>query len=55
MLYFNNFHSNWRSYLILTLGQKPKKNIAVLEKNIEVSDFGLIWRRFREYLQIKNF
>ena len=23
--------------------------------NIEVSDFGLIWRRFREYLQIKNF
>ena len=28
---------------------------AVFEKNIKVSDFGLIWRPFREYLQIKNF
>ena len=27
----------------------------VFEKNIKVSDFGLIWRAFREYLQIKNF
>ena len=32
---------------------KTKKIVrAVFEKNIEVSDFGLIWRRFREYLQI---
>ena len=28
---------------------------AVFEKNIKVSDFGLIQRPFREYLQIKNF
>ena len=26
---------------------------AIFEKNITVSDFGLIWRLFREYLQIK--
>ena len=31
----NRFHSNWRSYLVLT--------------------FRLIWRFFREYLQIKTF
>ena len=35
---------------------KTKKVIrAVFEKNIKVSDFGLIWRLFREYLQIKKF
>ena len=35
---------------------KTKKIVrAVFEKNIKVSDFGLIWRLFREYLQIKNF
>ena len=35
---------------------KTKKNVrAVFEKNIKVSDFGLIWRPFCEYLQIKNF
>ena len=28
---------------------------AVFEKNIKVPDFGLTWRPFREYLQIKNF
>ena len=50
------FHSNWKSYLVLISGQKPKKIVwAVFEKNIKLSDFGLIWRRFREYLQIKNF
>ena len=51
----NRFHSNWRSCLVLTSGQKPKKSLGVFEKNIEVSDFWLIWRLFREYLQIKNF
>ena len=31
---------------------KTKKIVrAVFEKNIKVSDFGLIWRRFRKYLQ----
>ena len=35
---------------------KTKKIVgAVFEKNIKVSDFGLICRRFREYIQIKNF
>ena len=35
---------------------KTKKIVrAVFEKNIKVSDFELIWRPFREYLQIKNF
>ena len=35
---------------------KTKKIVrAVFEKNIKVSDFGLIWRPFHEYLQIKNF
>ena len=35
---------------------KTKKIVtAVFEKNIKVSDFGSIWRSFREYLQIKIF
>ena len=35
---------------------KTKKIVrAIFEKNIKMSDFGLIWRPFREYLQIKNF
>ena len=35
---------------------KTKKIVrAVFEKNIKVSDFGIIWRLFREYLQIKYF
>ena len=35
---------------------KTKKIVrALLKKNIKVSDLGLIWRPFREYLQIKNF
>ena len=51
-----SFHSNWRSYLVLPSGQKPKKSLEpFFEKNIKVSDFGLIWRPFREYIQIKNF
>ena len=35
---------------------KTKKVIrTIFDKNIKVSDFGLIWRCFREYLRIKNF
>ena len=35
---------------------KTKKIVRVVfEKNIKASDFGLIWRPFREYLQLKNF
>ena len=36
----------------------PKTNKivrAVFEENIKESHFGLIWRLFREYLQIENF
>ena len=51
----NRFHSNWRSYLVLTSGQKLQKLLAIFEKNIKVSDFGLIWRPFHKYLQLKNF
>ena len=52
----NRFHSNWRSYLLLTSGQKLKNSLEpFLRKNIKVSDFGLIWTLFCEYLQIKNF
>ena len=32
-----------------------KTALPTNQPNIKVSDFGLIWRRFREYLQIKNF
>ena len=49
------FHSNWRSYLVLTPGQKPKNSLVPFLRKISVPDFGLIWRPFREYLQIKNF
>ena len=44
--------------VILSTNFRPKtKKIvtAVFEKNIKVSDFGPIWRPFREYLQIKIF
>ena len=42
------FSTNFRS--------KTKKVVRdVFEKNIKVPDFALIWRPFREYLQIKNF
>ena len=43
----NRFLSNWRSYLVLTSGQKQKKSLD--------PDFGLIWGTFCEYLQIKYF
>ena len=51
----NRFDSNWRSYLVLIQTKIKKIVRAVFEKNIKLSDFGLIWRPFREYLQIKNF
>ena len=51
----NRFHSNWRSYLVLTSSQKPKKLLEPFFRKMSVSDFKLLWRPFREYLQIKNF
>ena len=41
--------------LVLTLGKKTKTSFEPFLRKISVSDFGLIWRPFREYLQIKNF
>ena len=38
----NIFHSSWRSYLVLTSGQKPKKSLELFLRKISVSDFGLI-------------
>ena len=32
-----------------------KTALPTNQPNIEVSDFGLTWRYFRKYLQIKNF
>ena len=58
---FANFSEKYVSFklkVIFSTNFRPKtKKIvrAVFEKNIKVSDFGLIWRPFREYLQIKNF
>ena len=56
ILFKNKFHSNWRSHFALISGPKPKKIVrAVFEKNIKISDFWLIWRPIREYLEINNF
>ena len=58
---FANFSEKYVSFklkVIFSTNFRPKtKKIvrAVFEKNIKVSDFGLIWRPFCEYLQIKNF
>ena len=41
--------------IILTSGQKPKKSLEPFLRKISMSDFGIIWRRFCEYLQIKIF
>ena len=60
-LQIGNFSEKWVSFklkVIFSTNFRPKtKKIvrAVFEKNIRVSDFGVIWRHFREYLQIKSF
>ena len=56
-----NFSDKYVSFIlkvIFNTNFRPKiKKIvrAVFEKNMKVSDFGLIWRPFREYFQINNF
>ena len=51
-----NFSEKQFSLGFIHFRPKAKKVVrAVFEKNIKVSDFGLIWRPFPEYLQIKNF
>ena len=55
---FSEKYVSFKLKVIFTTNFRPKtKKIvrAIFEKNIKVSDFGLIWRPFREYLQIKNF
>ena len=57
------FHIELRSFFsitnknTLTRPANCKKTTVhhIFQKNIKVSDFGLIWRSFREYLQIKNY
>ena len=51
----NKFHSNWRSYSTDFRPKTSKVVRAVFEKIIKVSDFGLIWRPFHDYLQVTNF
>ena len=54
---FSGKQVSFKLKVIVSTNFRPKtKKIvgAVFEKNIEVSDFGLIWRLFREYLHIKN-
>ena len=52
---FGNFRSEFSeksARVLFSTNSRPKtkKNRrAIFEKNIKVSDFGLIWRRFQEY------
>ena len=46
----NRFHSNWRSHLAPTSGQKLKKSLEPFLRKISVSDFGLNWIPIHEYL-----
>ena len=59
MAIFSEKQVSFKLKLIFSTNFRPKakKKIvrAVFEKNIKISDFGLIWRPSREYLQIKNF
>ena len=53
---FDNFAFKLKVTFSTNFRPKTKKIVkAVFEKNIKVSDFGLIWRPFCEYLQVKNF
>ena len=56
--YFSEIWVSFKFKAIFSTNLRPKtKKIvrAVFEKSIKVSDFGIIWRLFREYLQINNF
>ena len=55
---FSEIQVSFKLKVIFSTNFRPKtKKIvrAVFEKNIKVSDFGLIQRPFREYLQIRIF
>ena len=56
--FFSEKQVSFKLKVIFSTNFRPKtKKIvrAAFQKNIKVSDFGLSWRPFREYLQIKNF
>ena len=61
LLQIANFSEKYISFklkVIFSNNFRPKtKNMvrAIFDKNIEVSDFGLIWRPFCQYLQIQKF
>ena len=55
---FSENYVSFKLKVIFSTNYRPKtKKIvrAIFEKNIKVSDFGLIWRSFCEYPQIKIF
>ena len=55
---FSEKQISFKLKVILSTDFSPQtKQIAraVFEKNIKVSNFGLIWRLFHKYLRIKNF
>ena len=55
---FSEKQVSFKLKVIFSTNFRPKTkkiNGTVFEKNIKVSDFGLIWRPFCEYLQIKFF
>ena len=55
---FSEKQASFKLKVIFSTNFRPKTEKivrAVFEKNIKASDFGRIWRCFREYLQIKNF
>ena len=56
---FSEKQVSFKLKVIFSTNLRPKtkkKNIgAVFDKNIKMSDFAIIWRPFREYLQIKIF
>ena len=60
-LHIANFSEKQVSFklkVIFSTNFRPKiKKIVrtIFEENIKVPDFGLIWRPFREYLEIENF
>ena len=55
--YFEKYVSCKLKFIFSTNFRPKTKNVvrAIFEKNIKVSDFGLIRGPFREYLQIKIF
>ena len=55
---FSEKQISFKLKVIFSTNFRPKTKTmvrAVFEKSNKVSDFGLIWKPFREYLRIQNF